>query len=240
MNYEKNIIGQRINTVLADKNIKQKDLASALGVTDNTISYFVSGKRIPNTEQIIKISEFLNVSSDYLLGLVKEPSLNPEIQMIGNYTGLSTKAIEKLHKMTEKVDTSEAASVCIKSNAGLSYLTCFLNDIDSDNFNKIIEDTDFYNLIYMIKRYSQSELHVALRKCELQKAINVNDLVSQTELDINLSSQIDNSDICFFKSQRLFLDIVKRISKQYVEEHFRKYSKNISDMFKGADTNADD
>ena len=50
------IIGNRINTLLAKKNIMQKQLAEYLEVTDNTISYFVKGKRTPNTEQIIKIA----------------------------------------------------------------------------------------------------------------------------------------------------------------------------------------
>ena len=99
MNCNENTIGQRINTVLAKKNIKQKDLASALGVTDNTISYYVSGKRIPNTERIIKISKFLNVSSDYLLGLADEPSNDPEINDIKAYTGLTENSIEFLHSL---------------------------------------------------------------------------------------------------------------------------------------------
>ena len=34
-------IGQVIGTLLAEQNKKQKDLAKELGVTDNTISYFV-------------------------------------------------------------------------------------------------------------------------------------------------------------------------------------------------------
>lgn len=63
------VIGQRINSALVAANKKQKELAAALGVTDNTISYFVSGKRTPNTEQLIKIAEFLNVSADYLLNI---------------------------------------------------------------------------------------------------------------------------------------------------------------------------
>lgn len=63
------IIGQRINSALAKANKMQKDLASHLGVTDNTVSYYCSGSRTPNTAQIIEISKFLNVSADYLLGL---------------------------------------------------------------------------------------------------------------------------------------------------------------------------
>ena len=62
------VIGKKINALLAKKFKRQKDLATALGVNDNTISYFVSGKRLPNTEQIIKISDFFGVSADYLLG----------------------------------------------------------------------------------------------------------------------------------------------------------------------------
>ena len=61
-------IGKRINTLLAEKERKQKELAAYLGVQDNTISYFVSGRRTPNTEQLVKIADFFNVSADYLLG----------------------------------------------------------------------------------------------------------------------------------------------------------------------------
>lgn len=136
MNCKKNTIGQRINTVLAEKNIKQKDLASALGVTDNTISYYVSGKRMPNTEQIIKISKFLNVSSDYLLGLADEPSNNPEINDIKAYTGLTENSIRFLNSLF--CDLKEYNSYI--SNGGESkneltarhehhgYLLHFLND----------------------------------------------------------------------------------------------------------------
>lgn len=90
-------IGKRINALLAKKFKRQKDLATALGVNDNTISYFVSGKRMPNTEQIIKISDFFGVSADYLLGLSDTPTTDKDIQFICEYTGLSEKSVEKLH-----------------------------------------------------------------------------------------------------------------------------------------------
>lgn len=69
MNSTKEIIGDRINSALELRNMKQKDLAKILGVTDNTVSYYVNGTRTPNAEQIIAISQALNVSSDYILGL---------------------------------------------------------------------------------------------------------------------------------------------------------------------------
>ena len=91
-------IGQRINSALALRNKKQKELASVLGVTDNTVSYFVGGKRTPNTEQITAIADFLNVSTDYLLGLNANPTTNEIEAQITKYTGLSAKSIETLRK----------------------------------------------------------------------------------------------------------------------------------------------
>lgn len=65
----KKIIGQRINSALALSGKMQKDLAAVLGVTDNTVSYYVGGKRSPSTEQLIEIAKYLGVTSDYLLGI---------------------------------------------------------------------------------------------------------------------------------------------------------------------------
>ena len=93
------VIGKRINTLLANRFKRQKDLATALGVNDNTISYFVSGKRMPNTEQIIKISDFFGVSADYLLGLSDTPTTDKDIQFICEYTGLSEMSVEALHNL---------------------------------------------------------------------------------------------------------------------------------------------
>lgn len=93
----KKIIGRRINAALAEKNLKQKDLAEYLGVKDNTISYFCSGSRLPNTLQIIKISEYLGVSTDYLLGLDDNKTTDTELKAVCKYTGLSTEAAKMLN-----------------------------------------------------------------------------------------------------------------------------------------------
>lgn len=95
------IIGQRINLLLAIQSKKQKELATSLKVTDNTISYFVSGKRIPNTEQITKIAAFFNVSADYLLGLTDAATTDKDIQFVCDYIGLDDKTVETLRNLTQ-------------------------------------------------------------------------------------------------------------------------------------------
>lgn len=89
-------VGQRINSILADKNMLQKELAEILGVPANTISYFASGERMPNTKQIIEISKHLNVSADYILGISDVKSLNETIQGVNRLTGLAEETIAKL------------------------------------------------------------------------------------------------------------------------------------------------
>ncbi len=94
-------VGQRINSALALRGKKQKELAAVLGVTDNTVSYFVGDKRTPNLDQINIIANFLNVSSDYLLGRNANPSTNEIEAQITKYTGLNEKSIETLRKAPE-------------------------------------------------------------------------------------------------------------------------------------------
>ena len=90
------IIGTRINSALASRNKKQKELASELGVPDNTISYFCSGKRVPNTQQIAQIARFLDTTPDYLLGFTQALSSDAKARAAEEYTGLSAVAAKRL------------------------------------------------------------------------------------------------------------------------------------------------
>ena len=110
-------IGQKIKLLLSNNNVKQKHLAEYLGVPDNTISYFCNGKRMPNTEQNKIISEFFNVSSDYLLGLTDTPTSDKDIQYICQYTGLSQKSIEVLHTHKISNEVYQIINLILESNS---------------------------------------------------------------------------------------------------------------------------
>lgn len=97
----KNIIAERITYLLSEKNVKQKELARYLNVKDNTISYFCSGTRTPNINQLKEIAMFFGVSSDYLLGLSDVYTSNEDIKYFSDYTGLSGKSIEILKQFKE-------------------------------------------------------------------------------------------------------------------------------------------
>ena len=71
----------RLQEILEDKDITQRELAKLIGVTEVTISRYVSGERSPRVEIVSKIADILNVTTDYLLGRtdIKNPY---EIQTI--------------------------------------------------------------------------------------------------------------------------------------------------------------
>ena len=67
-------IGKRIKELRKELDYTQNKLAQVLGVTQDSISLWESGKRIPDTQYIIALAKFFNVTSDYLLGLSDDVS----------------------------------------------------------------------------------------------------------------------------------------------------------------------
>ncbi len=74
------ITAHRIKKIRKEKGLSQETLAEMLDVKAATISNYEKGKRKPKIKMLIKISETLNVSLDYLLGrdklVIKENSEN--------------------------------------------------------------------------------------------------------------------------------------------------------------------
>ncbi len=58
----------KLKLLREQKNISQTELAKHLGVVRSTICQYEKGNRIPDTETLIKIADYFNVSIDYLLG----------------------------------------------------------------------------------------------------------------------------------------------------------------------------
>jgi transcriptional regulator with XRE-family HTH domain len=62
------MFSQRLKELRAKFNLTQKDFANVLGVSDMTVSMWEMGKRKPESNMLMKIATYFNVSVDYLLG----------------------------------------------------------------------------------------------------------------------------------------------------------------------------
>lgn len=63
------IFGLRVKQELKQQNKKQVELAKYLNVQKSTLSEWLNNNNEPPMKAIVDIATFLNVSTDYLLGL---------------------------------------------------------------------------------------------------------------------------------------------------------------------------
>ena len=62
-------LGKKIKQYRKSNNIKQKELADKLGISRATLSYYENGEVEPNIYTLLKLSEIMNCSIDYLLNI---------------------------------------------------------------------------------------------------------------------------------------------------------------------------
>ena len=62
-------IGEKIEKVLENCNMSQRDLANRIGVDESIISRIIKGERIPKSDVLANIATALHTTSDYLLGI---------------------------------------------------------------------------------------------------------------------------------------------------------------------------
>lgn len=81
-------LGGRILALRAQRNICQKELAIYLHVSISTISNYENDVHEPDLPTLVKLADYFNVSTDYLLNRTKYayPISNLETQMIAEYS----------------------------------------------------------------------------------------------------------------------------------------------------------
>lgn len=67
---------QKIRDLREDHDLKQREVAQYLNCSQRVYSNYELGQRDIPTEVLIKLSDFYNVSVDYLLGLTGNPKRN--------------------------------------------------------------------------------------------------------------------------------------------------------------------
>lgn len=72
----KNIFRRRLQVLRTQKNLTQRKLGAELGMSKSAIGMYESGRREPEYEVILKIAEYFDVSTDYLLGASEYMILN--------------------------------------------------------------------------------------------------------------------------------------------------------------------
>ena len=88
-------IGTRLQKLLYEKNMSQRELSEIIGVTDTTVSRYVRGERVPKADVAARIAQALGTTTDYILGRdTSDPEISYDRLMrdVERYSGEWTKA----------------------------------------------------------------------------------------------------------------------------------------------------
>lgn len=84
--------GLRIKKLRQSKNLTQLQLAKRLNISKSMISAYENDIRLPSYDVLIKLSRIFNVSTDFLLGINSNRTIN--------VSGLTDKQIEIINTIT--------------------------------------------------------------------------------------------------------------------------------------------
>lgn len=76
------MLPQNLKKLRKEKRLTQKEFASLMKVSQQTIASWESGRAVPGSDTLNKLADFFNVSTDYLLGreiYAKEQKINQSV-----------------------------------------------------------------------------------------------------------------------------------------------------------------
>ena len=105
---------ERLRDWRLKRGLTQEELARKADVPTVSVSHFETGHRFPNAESLRRLADALGVSTDYLLGRVKEPSgrdlegADPDVAaLFRRFQGMSEEAREQIKHLFDTVDAMD-------------------------------------------------------------------------------------------------------------------------------------
>lgn len=96
-----------------EKKITMKEVATAIGVAESTISLYETGKHQPDFETLKKLSNYYSVSIDYILNweIPKIQMSNFEYDMSAWYLDKTNSALKTLANISDYLNEAEKTSI---------------------------------------------------------------------------------------------------------------------------------
>lgn len=79
--------------------MSQAQFAEKLGISRATVGLYENGSRLPDALVLRNIAKKCGVSTDYLVGLVPEPTNKIDMRAMCEYTGLSSETLSLIHRI---------------------------------------------------------------------------------------------------------------------------------------------
>lgn len=87
----------RLRKLMEEKGVTQEEVGAAIGKLRQTVSCYINGSSLPDSDTIIELAKYFSVPTDYLLGLpYSVASLDIDVQKICNRLGISEEAADSI------------------------------------------------------------------------------------------------------------------------------------------------
>ena len=100
------IFAKRLKAIRKARNLKTLDVAEAVGATRASICMYEEGKRAPNFDILVSISKYLEVTTDWLLGISEVEGTSAKdfggYAMVEHSAELALKEIRQIAKAVER------------------------------------------------------------------------------------------------------------------------------------------
>lgn len=195
------VFATRLRELMSGNGTTQKDLAGVTGITRQAISQYMDGSVQPNIEKLYKISEFFEVSADYLLGLSDVKSFDIDIKAISEKTGLSEKSTNIFIELHTPRFAKECRNLVEWKDHSMEMINIL---IESGWLKTILFDLDLY--FYNIVTVRELEKHI-------KNIISKKDLKERDEalsiLEKNPTANSNDIDNFFGKYYIPLEDVIK-------------------------------
>ncbi len=149
------MINERLRELRKSKNITQSELAQKMNVAKTTIAAYEQGKNEPSMSMLIKIANYFNVSTDYLLGNSDGRIISD--QELYDRLGLTDEAICSLEHLSNLSKANEHNKKLLENvNALLSDFES-LNAI-SDYLNSSMEEYQYAVIKSYVSQFGEDLL----------------------------------------------------------------------------------
>ena len=93
---------KRVKELMEKHNLSQKELALLSGISESSISRYLSGSKEPRIDNVINIAKVLNTTTSYLMGEVNDSSFS---------TGAFEETLAVVTRNKKKLDDKQKAEL---------------------------------------------------------------------------------------------------------------------------------
>ena len=179
----------RLRGLMETPDISQAKVAEHVGVTRQAISSYSLGTSVPDIDKLVRIAEFFDVSTEYLLGRTEVKKVDATKQAAAEYLDLSEEAIDAI-KLLRFGHMEQSFVDDFKLTAQIEPLAdIFSTWIEAVDLSKLL--SDLYRAVRVCMEYSQSGKHSERYELDAEDKKAIRDVQDMGYVVLSLSEQMD-------------------------------------------------